>query len=700
MLPPRAPRPFEELLSRLAAAGAPFRLALLIEGGGLAGFRAAHVLSELLAWSDTGTAMQRDALKELARQRADGEAVVRLRVTAATWAPTGAAAQLLDERRGRLLQAVEAWGEMSATPLTGDPVAALCATIPGMGVAATAEAAAAPLADALAMAPVLRPARLGTSGAHVFLSADGCAQAFDPGAGEPGLDLIHGVMGRGKSVLMAALNLAFCLGGSSGQLPRLAVVDVGPSARGLIELLRDALPPARSSEAAWARMSMDAGSAVNPFDTPLGCRHPGPSVRAVIGNVFALALAPPEGESVGEGIRDVLHASVPRAYRLRDPAAPSAEPTMWHRGRCPEADAALERHGVDIAERTPWWAVVDALFERGETRAAELAQRYAVPTAHDLITASRSPEVRDLIAGALHRDGAALVDAFARLLTAASARLPILFRATQFDLAGARVAAVDVAGAAELGSPEARRAAAIAYMLARQALTAGWWLSEEETAGVPEAYRGWHAERLRASREEPKRLCYDEFHRLEAAPGVIDQVERDSREGRKAGVRVVLASQLLGDFPPRLVEQASRIWTLGAGGRPAEVEALAAAFELSPGAQAAVRHQLTGPSPGRGAPVLLLTGSGSDRREALLFNCLGPIELWALTTQPLDVALRRRLYEALGPREGRRRLAARFPAGTAGPELVRRRRALEEQGQAGTDAGVLEELARELAKTQ
>ena len=697
VLPPRAPRPFSELLARLAGAAVPFRIAFLIEGGGLAGFRIEHLLSSLLAWSDAGTALQREALEALSLRQAEGDAVVRLRITALTWAPWDAPASLLDERRGRLLQALEAWGEMTATPLTGDPLAAFASTAPGMSLSATAEPAAAPLADALAMAPLHHAAPLARSGAHLFLSPGGCPQPFDPAAGEPGLDLIHGVTGRGKSVLMSALSLAYCLGGTTGSLPRLAIVDVGPSARGLIDLLRDALPPERRTEAAWARMNMDESAAVNPFDTPLGCRHPGPAVRALLGNVLSLALAPPGGESAGEGIRDILGAAIPVAYRLRDPDAPGAEPAVWQAGRCPEADAALERHGTGgVAPRTPWWTVVDRLFECGEMRAAELAQRFAVPTASDLISAARTPEVRDLAGEARHRDGAGLVEALARLLTAASARLPILFRPTRFDLAGARVAAVDVAGAAELGSEEARRGAAIAYMLARKALTAGWWLTAEETAGAPAGYRRWHADRFRAGREEPKRLCYDEFHRLEAAPAVIDQVERDAREGRKAGVRVVLASQLLQDFPPRIVEQASRIWTLGAGGRPAEVESLAGAFALSPGAREAVRQELTGPS-ARGAPVLLLAGSGADRREALLWNRLGPVELWALGTDPLDVALRRRLYAALGPREARRRLAARFASGTAKPDLERRRQELEERGLPATDADALDSLARELA---
>lgn len=691
LLLPRHPRPLEELLPRLA--GIPFRMALLMEGGGLEGFRLSHALSSLLAWSDAGSALQRDALDVLALRRAEGDAIVRLRLTFATWADTHAPPGELDRRRSRLLQAVEAWGEMTASPLTGDPLETFCATVPAMTLAATAEPAAAPLADALTLAPLHRPGRLAATGPALFSTGDGRLQPFDPHQGGHSLDLIHGVPGRGKSVLLNSIALAWCLGGRTGQLPRLAIVDVGPSSRGLIALLRDALPPGRRHEAAWARL--DGSQAVNPFDTPLGCRSAGPAGRALLANVLSAVIAGPDPGAPAEGLRDVLAAAIPVAYRMRDETEPSGEPAIWRRGRCPEADRALERHGVTLPERAPWWQVVDELFAAGEIRAAELAQRYAVPVTKDLISAARAPEVADLAGEARHTDGARLIEAFCRILTTTAWRLPMLSGPTQFDLAAARVAAVDVAGATGTGSAEAARAAGAAYLLARQALTGGWWSDSAETAAAPPPIRAWHAEHRRALQEEAKLLCYDEFHRLSAAPSVLGQVERDAREGRKLGVRIALASQSLADFPPRLVELSTRCWTFGAGGRPSELEELARTFPLSDGARERARSRLTGPGPG-GAPVLLLAGAGDRRRELLLTVQLGPVELWALTTHPPDVALRTRLQERMEPREARRCLAARFPAGSAAEELLRRQQQLEERGLPATEAAALDSLAAEL----
>ena len=82
----------------------------------------------------------------------------------------------------------------------------------------------------------------------------------------------------------------------------------------------------------------------------------------------------------------------------------------------------------------------------------------------------------------------------------------------------------------------------------------------------------------------------------------------------------------------------------------------------------AVRLRLTGP--GRsGAPALLIASDRRGRFEQVVLNAPGPIELWALTTSPGDVALRHRVGLKLRPSEARAALARRFPAGTARAEI-------------------------------
>ena len=186
------------------------------------------------------------------------------------------------------------------------------------------------------------------------------------------------------------------------------------------------------------------------------------------------------------------------------------------------------------------------------------------------------------------------------------------------------------------------------------------------------------------------------------------QVERDVREARKLRVRLALASQRLEDFGGALAELANRYWILGAGGKAKEAETLASLFALGETLSEAVRYRLTGPGKD-GAPALLIAAGQGGRFEQLLVNTPGPIELWALTTSPADVALRRRLYALLPPADARAALARAFPEGTARGRIERElaRSALGVAGTSGLDApgtgraaseeAVLDRLADEVA---
>ena len=178
--------------------------------------------------------------------------------------------------------------------------------------------------------------------------------------------------------------------------------------------------------------------------------------------------------------------------------------------------------------------------------------------------------------------------------------------------------------------------------------------------------------------ETPKRLCLDEFHRVSRAPAVLAQVERDAREARKLNVTMTLASQRVEDFTETLTELANRFWILGSGGKTREIDTLRTIFSLSRTTEEAVRHSLGGPGPD-GAPALLIASDARGRLEQVVVNAPGPVEIWALSTSPLDVALRERLAARLGAREARLRLARVFPTGSArrriAEELARRQEA-------------------------
>ena len=707
-LGPRRSRPFAELMAGLAAAGLPCRFSLLIEGGGLHRLDAAvsRVASSFLAFSSSDSLLARNALRDLAALGADAHAIVRLRLGLLTWVGGEESEAALAARLGRLQQVAEGWGEAVFTPLTGDPLESVAASVPGFCCGATAEPALAPLTKALRLFPVGRPAPLsrlssGAGGAHLFRSADGkpLPLAADEG-GEYGFELIYGLPGQGKSVLMNALGLGFSLQGGQARLPLNAVIDIGPSSSGLVSLVREALPLERRHEAGWFPLRMTSEHAINPCDTQLGCRNPLPAERAFLMNLLGLMVTPAGSPGVPDGMRELLGPTLTGAYAMRSDKVSGAEPNAYTEGRDKDVDAAIAEAGLLLPPEPLWWDVVDLLFGTGGIEAAARAQRYAVPVLTDLLASAREPAVQGLVGDARYGSGGETVtQAFIRILTALSGDWPVMFAPTAFDVGGARLAAVDLAEVAPQGSAEADRQAAAFYLLARHALTRHWWIGEDALGAIPEPYRAWHAASLRDIRESPKRLCYDEFHRTAGAPAVRAQVERDVREARKLRVRLALASQRLDDFGGALAELANRYWILGAGGKAKEAETLAATFALSDTLSDAVRYRLTGP--GRaGAPALLIASGQGGRFEQLVVNTPGPVELWALTTSPADVALRRRLYALLPPARARAALARAFPEGTARGEIERELARMDsaEAGRAASEEAVLDELAEEVAR--
>jgi intracellular multiplication protein IcmB len=385
-------------------------------------------------------------------------------------------------------------------------------------------------------------------------------------------------------------------------------------------------------------------------------------------------------------------------YRWRDDNGANTEARPYLVRIEPEVDEALEKFDIHLPQDPYWWDAVDALFDKGAHHEAMLAQRHAVPTLVDAVTAARRPQIRALLEGTqIGASAESVIHAFERMIASSIREFPILASVTRFDLGAARVAAVDLQEVAPQGDDLAARQTAIMYMLARHALIRAWWLGPDALKTMPDRYRAYHEARLHDISETPKRLCFDEFHRTSKTTAVRAQVVRDVREGRKWGVQIVLASQLLDDFSTDMVDLATGVWICGTAVSDRAISETAERFGLSETARWVMRYRLTGPRPS-GAPVLFLLSTNEGRYEQHLVNTLGPIELWALSTSAEDVELRNRLYNAVGAIRGRQTLAQFFPGGSARQEIRRRVVLRTEKGEieSGATVVVIDEIAREL----
>lgn len=697
-LGPMDPSPFPMLLNRLFEAKIPYRISFMIEGGGIYGTQFRAFAATILGVTNALNKQIKFSLEGLERMGRK-EPIVRLRVSAATWAPRDNL-KLMQDRLSILVQSIESWGYCQVSEFSGDPLDCVMSSAMGIHCAGTAPAAVAPMLEVMKLLPWQRVSSPFDKGSMMFRTPDGKVWPYQTGTNvtTTWFDLIFAQPGAGKSVLLNSMNLATALSPGLSKLPYVAIIDIGPSSSGLISLIKEALPQHRQHEAAHHRLQMNHKFAVNPFDTQLGCRYPLIDERSYLVELLTLLCTPPGYDKSYDGMQQLAGLVVDEMFRWRDDNAANAEPRPYLPRLDVEVDEALQKFGVHLPVDPLWWDVVDRMFELEQYHVAMLAQRHAVPTITDAITASRRPQIRSLLEQtAVGFTAETVINAFERIVTSSIREFPILAGVTQFDVAGARVCALDLMDVSPQGDDSADRQTSIMYMLARHVLVRSWWMGPEMLQQIPAKYRDWHELRLQDIMESPKRLCYDEFHRTSKSSSVRSQVIRDVREGRKRGVQIALSSQLLEDFDDDMINLATGIWVLGTAISDQAVDNVQKRFGLSATARSIIRYKLTGPKAG-GAPALFVLGTTEGRYEQHLINTLGPIELWALSTSSEDVSIRTRLYNRLGAGRARQMLAANFPGGSARSEIKKRVIMLSDKGETRSAATskVIEEIVEEL----
>ena len=379
---PKDIKPFMHLFQRVLATQIPWRISYLVESNGLASMQIKQTLSAILSFTTAHNRLLNDSINKLREMELNSnDAIVKFRVAACTWAPADNI-RLLRTRTSQLAKAMQGWGNCDVAEISGDPFGGVVSSMLGISSKSEAIAAAAPLYETVYMMPITRPASLWKNGAILFRSPDGKPWPFQPGSTlqTTWIDLYYARPGSGKSVLSNAVNLALCLSGGLKRLPRISIIDIGPSSSGLISLLKEALPPDQSHLVAYHRLRMTPEYSINPFDTQLGCRYPTPQERSFLVNFLTLLATPLGVARAYDGIADMSGLVVDELYKN---LADDGNPYTYSTDLEPLVDGILEEIGFVRDSHTTWWEVTDALFLAGFEHEAMLAQRYAMPLLAD-----------------------------------------------------------------------------------------------------------------------------------------------------------------------------------------------------------------------------------------------------------------------------------------------------------------------------
>lgn len=678
-LPPEQITPFNNLFQALRM-DLPWRCSILLRGGGLKSQRLKSQLSQALFFTSDLNKQFNHAYEKLYAGKIKGELQdVNFQVTFTTWVDVNncdSPLKLLSQRAARLATAIQSWGSCDTSDLTGDPLLAFTATVPACMPTSPAPAAIAPLQDAVDLLPIFRPCSPWPIADLPLRTPDGKFMPVGLMSSNQASwnDIVFAAMGQGKSFFLNTSNLFFLIR-PQPRLPRLTVIDIGPSGSGLVNLIQIALPPQMRHLAVYAKLRNTKDAAVNPFDTPLGVFYPFPSHMEFLVNLLSLLCTPLDRTNPTDGISGILRDAIKETYLLLSPEGTSPKRYYGHLDN--EIQAALEDTQFDVTRSTSWWDVVLHLFKSEKYPLAIRAQQYAMPVIQDIISAINSTKVKAAYEKiTIGNSSETVPQACARYLATAMDEYPILSNPTKFSLGAAHVIVLDLQDVTAKGSAASNRKTAIMYMVARQIGAGHFFYSEDDLEYVPNLFRDYHKPDFISLAADPKRLYYDEFHRAsehdENSPllkQIISDLSTASRESRKHNISIGLCSQRLEDFPKVLVDLATNIYVLGANNAQ-QAEEIGDRFGLNPIARLTLKR-ITKPT-AAGANFLGVFRTSDGESLLYLTNCAGKRAKWAFSTTSEDMRVRNRLYSVLGCKDTLEVLSTQYPSGTIKDELERR----------------------------
>ena len=709
-LMPKEVQPFVALFGTVGSKF-PWRVSFLIEGDGLAAVTTRGLFASILGFTSGSNRLLNkgvDILKEMKERFST--TVVKTRISFCTW---GDKQEYVSKNLAELARAVEGWGSCLVSEVTGDPVAGFMSSSLGATYNSVATTSAAPLEAVTFMLPFSRPTSAWRRGSVLFLSPDMKLMPFQPGSPEQTtwITLIFAKPGSGKSVLMNVINLASCLAPGIERLPRIGIIDIGPSSSGLISLIKESLPVDKRHLVQYYRIQMTENYCVNPFDTQLGCRFPTAEEIAFLNNFLLLLVTDANTESPEEGMTGLVQAIIADMY---EKASDRGQPKKYDKGIEKKIDEILAKEGMQTDDKTIWWEVVDFLFDKDYKHEAMLAQRHAVPLLSDSSTSAQDEKIREIYSNVRVGTGETLVQYFNRSITDALNNYKILARPTVFDIGEARVVSLDLDEVAKAGGVQADRQTAVMYMFARYILGKDFKLAPETVNEMPypankiippnipvEKYKSYHKKRIEHIKEDFKRLCFDEFHRTSKSKMVRDQVIVDMREGRKWNMDVTLASQSIKDFDETMKSFATSIYIMD-GGNEKDIKELIETFGMDDPAEEwyLQKGRVHGPRGGRPGVFMAKFLTNTGKYTQLLSAYIGSIEMWALSTTAEDAVVRNKLYEKIGPANARKVLAKTYPFGIKKVIEQRRESMKSTGGYIDDESGLYNQVVEEILRKE
>lgn len=344
---------------------------------------------------------------------------------------------------------------------------------------------------------------------------------------------------------------------------------------------------------------------------------------------------------------------------------------------------------LHISEKTTWWQITDMLYDAGYIHEAHISQRYAVPLLADIAAMAQDDRAKRVYHSQISSES--ITQYFWRHLIEALKSFPLLKVPTNFDIGDARVISLDLGAVTPRGSAAADHKSVIMFMLARHAGASKFFFGEDDIEFAPERYRAYHQKRVSSIRSIPKRITYDEGHRMMKYASMVKQVEVDIREGRKWSISTGIYSQDLDDLPEILQKLTSTLFILGAN-NTTSVEQVTKIFSLNKQCKDAIER--IGKPNYKGSKLVAKFITDNNSQQVLILT-LGKQKIWAYSTTAEDAELRDYIVEKIGQRKALKLLAARYPEGTV-KHIIEQRSQYIQNDETSNNNSILYSIKQEL----
>lgn len=133
---------------------------------------------------------------------------------------------------------------------------------------------------------------------------------------------------------------------------------------------------------------------------------------------------------------------------------------------------------------------------------------------------------------------------------------------------------------------------------------------------LPEAYLPGIMRRINQLDSEMKTKIYDELHNVKGIDFIFEALDTQDREQRKFGIRTVLSTQFLTDYPKSLLDSANTLWLLRF--RQEDIPLLRDSFKIPEHNLHAFLRMPAGPAAdGSGVPMLCMMRTTQGRWHGL-----------------------------------------------------------------------------------